>query len=141
MVPITLFFGSRFPDKATNPGTRSIGYRGTKDPDLVNVFGQSPLFCASVNGHVEVVRLLVEAGADKDFAYNGETALTCASQSGHAEVVRLLVEAGANKDWANKEGGGYTALMHSASNGNFEIARFLVEAGVDKDAASEDGCT
>eukprot|EP00972_Heterocapsa_arctica_P035152 5175096-Heterocapsa_arctica.AAC.1 len=54
---------------------------------------------ASKNGHLEVARLLCEAGADKDKARpHGATALYAASESGHLEVVRLLCEAGADKD-------------------------------------------
>ena len=44
---------------------------------------------ASQSGHVEVVDLLLAAGADKDLAdTSGSTALVLASQSGHVEVVR-----------------------------------------------------
>ena len=46
---------------------------------------------ASAEGEVEVVGLLLEAGADKNLAdADGSTALTQASDNGHVEVVRLL---------------------------------------------------
>ena len=48
-------------------------------------------------GHLEVVRLLVEAGADKDKAGNhGSTPLSIARSGGHYEIAKLLVEAGAD---------------------------------------------
>ena len=48
--------------------------------------------------HLEVVRLLVDAGADKDKADDdGRTPLWMASQNGHLEVVRVLVDAGAGE--------------------------------------------
>ena len=43
----------------------------------------TPLRRASRNGHLQVVRLLCEAGADKDKeTQNGATALICASEEG-----------------------------------------------------------
>ena len=44
--------------------------------------GSTPLFIASQNGHLEVVRLLCDASANIDYAKG------IASQSGHLEVVR-----------------------------------------------------
>eukprot|EP00972_Heterocapsa_arctica_P006192 910600-Heterocapsa_arctica.AAC.1 len=65
---------------------------------------------ASVDGHLEVVRLLCEAGADKDKAHtHGHTAVHFASVNGHLEVVRLLCEAGADKDQADTNG--HTAFV------------------------------
>ena len=51
---------------------------------------------ASQNGHVEVVRVLIDAGALINQANtNGATPLLMASQDGHVDVVRLLIDAGA----------------------------------------------
>jgi ankyrin repeat protein len=51
------------------------------------------LFIAAQNGHLDVVRHLVEVGADKDQAQNqGATPLFIAAQNGHLDVVRHLVE-------------------------------------------------
>jgi uncharacterized protein len=64
--------------------------------------GNPPLVLASWRGHVEVVRLLLNAGANletKDREY-GLSAVRLAAESGHHEVVRLLLEAGAD---VNKE--------------------------------------
>ena len=60
---------------------------------------------ASECGHLQVVRLLCEAGADKDKAnQDGDTALMIASADGRLEVARLLREAGADKDIAVETG-------------------------------------
>ena len=62
------------------------------------------MIIASRNGHVEVVRALVEAGASVDQARNdGVTPLCIASEEGHVEVVRVLVAAGASVDQANND--------------------------------------
>ncbi|CAI8028798.1 Ankyrin repeat domain-containing protein 29, partial [Geodia barretti] len=67
--------------------------------------GHTALRLASWKGHVEVVRLLLKAGAavfipDKD----GLSPLYVASQEGHSEVVDVLVKAGADVNQATTEG-------------------------------------
>ena len=51
------------------------------------------MFVAARNGHLDVVRHLVEVGADKDLALNnGATPLFVAARNGHLDVVRHLVK-------------------------------------------------
>ena len=57
-------------------------------------YGATPVFIASqsLSGHLDVVRLQVENGADKDKAAEvGATPVFIASQNGHLDVVRLLL--------------------------------------------------
>ena len=56
---------------------------------------------ASKNGHVEVVKLLLAAGADVHA--DDDYALRRASEEGQVEVVKLLLAAGANKNKKNNE--------------------------------------
>ena len=71
--------------------------------------GATPLFIASQNGHLEVIRLLSYAGAARDIAMQGgggATPLFIASQNGRLEVfLCLLSDAGADKDIAMQDGG------------------------------------
>ena len=88
----------------------------------------TPLILASRGGHLEVVRLLCEAGADKDKAdVDGLTALTSASREGNLEVVQLLCDAGADKDKAIQSGA--TALTLACEEGHTEVLRLLYESG------------
>ena len=49
-------------------------------------------------GRIEVVKLLIEAGAKVDLVNNsGSTALHESATMGHLDITKLLVEAGANR--------------------------------------------
>jgi len=55
--------------------------------------GWTPLNWAADEGHVDVVRLLLEKGADVAVANsNGWTPLNLAASNGYIDVVRLLLE-------------------------------------------------
>lgn len=82
------------------------------------------LRCAAENGHLEIVKLLLEAGADVHAEDN--YALRWAATNGHTEIVRLLLEAGADVHAQNK-----FALKWTAYKGHTEVVRLLLEAGAD----------
>ena len=64
--------------------------------------GATPFFAASHYGHVAVVKLLCDAGANTEQAEDaGATLFISASQECHVAVVKLLCDAGANKDKAD----------------------------------------
>ena len=91
---------------------------------------QTALMLASRNGHMEIARLLLDAGAEPNlWDCDGETALMCASSRGHVEIVRLLLDAGADKNFPDEYE--RTALMHASRNGHIEIVRWLLDAGAD----------
>ena len=104
--------------------------------------GRTPLFTASYQGHVEVVKLLLAApGIDVNQANNnGFTPLYNASQEGHVEVVKLLLAVGADVNKASK--GGWTPLYMASRNGHAEIVKLLLAApGIDVNLANNNGDT
>ena len=100
--------------------------------------GWTPLMEAAHNGHDQVVRELIRAGADvngKD-DINKLTALHLASRSGHFSVIKTLAEAGANlnvQDWK-----GMTPLMEAAYRGHANVVVELIRAGADVSVVSSD---
>ncbi|XP_023801768.1 ankyrin repeat domain-containing protein 17-like, partial [Cyanistes caeruleus] len=61
--------------------------------DVRNKKGNTPLWLAANGGHLDVVQLLVQAGADVDAADNRKiTPLMAAFRKGHVKVVRYLVK-------------------------------------------------
>jgi len=65
----------------------------------------TPLQLATMSGSVEIVRLLLEAGAEINRQnYYGETALMWAAASGPPEIIELLLRQGARLDLSDNEG-------------------------------------
>lgn len=97
----------------------------------------TPLILAAMMNHMNVVQYLVENGADLETYYMGYTALLAAVSKGHVEVVTYLVQHGADKEKAMNDD--TTPLMLAARKGDMAIVQFLVENGADKNAVRKDG--
>ncbi|WP_449420525.1 ankyrin repeat domain-containing protein [Phormidium nigroviride] len=86
----------------------------------------SALRQAAWEGHAQIVRVLLEAGADVILPPQNpkdSTALVLATQEGHFDVVKLLVEAGVNVNEV-RAGGNY-ALLVAAREGYEDIFNYL----------------
>lgn len=134
------------------------------DPEARERFGATPMLAAVENRRLDVIRLLVEAGADPDTPRLGMdefTPLHSAAQRDNLETVLLLLELGADAakrtwltpiDWAVSQpvvqalavaGGdpnarcpetGKAPLHRRACTGMVEPMRALLEAGADVSA-------
>ena len=114
-----------------------------RNPNFEDANAMTPLCAASLNGSLECVFLLIEAGANKDQGTTdgGSTPLYTAAGNGRIEVVRVLVEYGASKDQGRTIDGA-TPLHTAAENGHLEVVRFLVELGANIDQGrTNDGGT
>ncbi len=83
-------------------------------------YGATALSYACDRGHLEVVKLLVENGADLNVrdTFYGASPLSWAASKGHADLVRYLLDKGADagKDAALRMGisGGHTDIVEAA---------------------------
>jgi Ankyrin repeats (3 copies) len=62
------------------------------NPNLVCGEGETALTVAADHGNTEIVRLLLAAGADRNYKTPWGTAAEIAQRKGHAEIVSLLTE-------------------------------------------------
>ena len=96
----------------------------------------SALNAAAFHGHVDVVRVLLAAGADPEPAtgynpatgYRELTPLDYAAREGHMDVMRVLLEAGADADMS---------LYFAVRGGHFAAIQVLLDAGADVGEAAD----
>jgi len=137
------------------------------NPNIVTSTGASPLMAAARRGQADMVRALLEHGADVNAKENvrGQTALMWAVSERHPDVVRMLLEHGADvrthtrsdvqlvytgepsgagrsaAEWVMRtiDRGSSTALMFAARQGDIESAKLLLAAGASPNEPGPDG--
>jgi uncharacterized protein len=120
-----------------------VGQFLAADPALLrarNHNGWTVLHMAAYFGHAEIVRLLLDHGADvKERSTNefNNTPLHSALAGRRYVVARLFVERGADVDSQN--GRGWTPLHLAAGAGDLDTVTFLLEHGARIDIRNTDG--
>lgn len=113
--------------------------KGEIDIDVPDSNGFTPLGIASRNGRADVVKILIDRGADVAAeGPNRQTALHLAVKNGHHETVNLLVEAGATLSARNEHG---QTPLHVAALAGYTDIESLALKGADLEARQEDGQT
>jgi len=112
--------------------------------------GLSPL-CGAVNkGQVGIVRLLLEHGADPDFAgamYSPRQSLKhrlippllLAAHNGTKEIINMLLDKGVSIGTADSSGD--DALMYAARSGRLEVVELLLNRGANAKHRGQEGHT
>lgn len=112
------------------------------------VFGTPPLVIAARNGHLEVVKYLVEKKVDIEqtgcVIFDGDTiegasALWCSAAAGRLEMVKFLVENGSNVN--NTTSTNSTPLRAACYDGHLPIIKYLIENGANVEIANRHGHT
>lgn len=96
----------------------------------------TPLQAAAYQGHAQVVRALVAAGARLDPDVE-DTPLMLAAWRGHVAIARFLLEAGAEIESPQP----YQVLQEVAAHGHLSILEMLIGRGADVNQRFRDGWT
>jgi len=104
--------------------------------------GRTALILASVMHHTDIVKMLLEAGANPNLTDGyGKTALMWAAYWGRSRtsIVKMLLEAGAKPNLTDKDG--KTALMLASEKGHTDIVKMLLNAEANPNLVDVDGKT
>lgn len=108
--------------------------------------GNSPIIIASGRGHIQVMLMLLENGANVEDCtqsglFEGKSALGWASSQGRTQAVATLLKAGADPNKSPTHGifAGKTPLMWASSQGRTQVVRLLLSANVDVNYSSKIG--
>ena len=108
--------------------------------NLWNNEGETAIILASQNGHIEIVKMLLKAGAhvnveeDEDamdveiLNLDHHSALMMASYEGHTEIVKILLDAGAHVNTVANDGYD-TAITLAYNRGHDKIVELLIRKG------------
>jgi len=103
---------------------------------------ETALMVASGGGNMEVVRYLIERGADINAkSCEGSTAIMPAVHRNRADIVGLLISKGAKVNYAIETGYKFTPLQLACQLGHVEIVKCLLDAGARVNVTATDGST
>lgn len=123
------------PSKATNlrdDAAVKLFHKNGAYTGPANLTAPIHLHLAAHHGREEVVKLLLEKGADPNVLHDDKAPIHWAAEFGHKAVVELLIEKGGDAEI--KDSSGITALYYAAVNKNRAVMELLLKNGVDPES-------
>ena len=101
------------------------------NPNAKDYLEYTALAHAANMGHIEIVEMLLKAGADVNAKtkYHGRTPLVLAALNDHLDVVKILLNSGADVNHIGTDG--VNALIFAVDGDNLQITGALLDAGAD----------
>ena len=108
--------------------------------DAITVMGTTPLIKAAFRGHVSLVRLLLQKGADPYMENWYGNALHCAAEAGQCDTIRELIKHGMSPNTYDKA---HELVPLDCTLDNSHVATFetLVDLGADIRLSNDQGLT
>ena len=117
---------------------RHLIANGTSPDTLVD--GWTALEKASIHNQCDIIKVLIESGADPNRAdEDGLTSIHWSAKNGHADALETLIACGARYDDADISGS--TPLHCAAESGHKDVVSVLLKRGADPGRACENGNT
>lgn len=114
--------------------------RPQPDINVPDASGMSPLMRACAMSRQDIVKTLLECGADVNFGNSANrTSAMIACLVGNLEVINTLVQYKANLRLRDRSGA--TCLHYAIDSGNVEVVKYLLTQKVDVDAQDNQGWT
>lgn len=115
----------------------------------MNLSGQTPLFCAAKEGHLEIVEYLLERSANPNATnHYGVSVLWIPCQRGLTNIVELLLEKGADPEIApsgieaeERSISGWTPLYAAIKSRQYSVVKILLNHGANPNAVTSLGST
>ena len=106
---------------------------------VVDEARSSPLHLATSHDLHDIVKSLIDAGADVNMWVNGCSPLILAASLGHITIVDRLIQYGADLEASPTTLD--PAIVHAAANKHFDVVQSLAEAGADVNVPLSPGTT
>ena len=115
----------------------------------MNLSGQTPLFCAAKEGHLEIVRYLLDKEANPNATnHYGVSVLWIPCQRGLTSIVELLLKRGADPEIApsgpeaeERSISGWTPLYAAIKSRQYPVVKLLLNHGANPNAITSLGST
>ncbi|CAF0712636.1 unnamed protein product [Brachionus calyciflorus] len=115
----------------------------------MNLSGQTPLFCAAKEGHLEIVKYLLDRGANPNATnHYGVSVLWIPCQRGLDKIVELLLDRGADPEIApsgpeaeERSISGWTPLYAAIKSRQYQVVKLLLTHGANPNAVTSLGST
>ncbi|KAL2825287.1 ankyrin repeat-containing domain protein [Aspergillus cavernicola] len=130
IVELLLDMGADINHETGTKGRAHYLMHSSTHPEVMDrgAYTGTALWSAALNGHVEIVQLLLEKGAlGLDFA------LMAASRGGHLTIIQLLMTKGADVNARDEEGVYGTAVQAASMGGHLGVLQFLCKNNAEDD--------